>query len=100
MTTTINIGAVRANQSKLVDQAAGGGDIVITRRGKPVARLTALEATPKKRKLGRLKGKMRLPDFIDDPLPDWLLDMFEGRAPGSGLFPDQDDNGADDPSRR
>jgi prevent-host-death family protein len=85
---TINISAAKANLSKLVDQAAAGEDVVITRRGKPVARLTALEAIPQKRRLGGLRGKMRFPDFFDDPLPDGLLDMFEGKAPGSGLFPD------------
>ncbi len=97
---TISISAAKANLSRLVDQAAAGEDIIITRHGRRVARLTALEAGPRKRRLGGLKGRMRLPDSFDDPLPDWLLDMFEGKAPGSGLFPDQDDNETDDPSPR
>ena len=76
---TVNIHAAKTNLSKLVDQAAAGEEIVIARAGKPVARLVALEAAPKKRRLGGLQGKMRLPDNFDDPLPDWLLDAFEGR---------------------
>ncbi len=77
--TTVNIHAAKTNLSKLVDQAAAGEEIVIARAGKPVARLVALEGTPKKRRLGGLRGKIPYPDFIDDPLPDWLLDAFEGR---------------------
>jgi prevent-host-death family protein len=76
---TVNIHAAKTNLSKLVDQAAAGEEIVIARAGKPVARLVALAEAPKKRRLGGLKGKMRLPDNFDDPLPDWLLDAFEGK---------------------
>lgn len=75
---TVNIHAAKTQLSKLVDQAAAGEEIIIARAGKPVARLVPLEA-PKKRRLGGLKGKMRLPENFDDPLPDWLLDAFEGR---------------------
>jgi prevent-host-death family protein len=91
MMKTISISSAKSNLSKLADEAAAGEDIIITRHGKPVARLTALAAIPKKRRLGGLKGKMHFPDFFDDPLPDWLLDLFEGRAPGSELFPNTDD---------
>lgn len=76
---TVNIHAAKTNLSKLVDQAAAGEEIVIARAGKPVARLVALAAAPKKRRLGGLRDKIPYPDFIDDPLPDWLLDAFEGR---------------------
>ena len=77
--TTVNIHAAKTHLSKLVDQAAAGEEIVIARAGKPVARLVALEERPKKIRLGGLRGKMRLPDNFDDPLPDWLLDAFEGK---------------------
>jgi prevent-host-death family protein len=76
---TVNIHAAKTHLSKLVDQAAAGEEIVIARAGKPVARLVALEGAPKKYRLGGLRGKMRLPDNFDDPLPDWLLDAFEGK---------------------
>ena len=76
---TVNIHAAKTHLSKLVDQAAAGEEIIIARAGKPVARLVALEERPKKIRLGGLRGKMRLPDNFDDPLPDWLLDAFEGK---------------------
>jgi prevent-host-death family protein len=42
--SAINIYDAKAQLSKLVDQAAAGKDVVIARAGKPVARLTRLDA--------------------------------------------------------
>jgi prevent-host-death family protein len=77
--TTVNIHAAKTHLSKLVDKAAAGEEIVIARSGKPVARLVPLAAAPRKRRLGGLKGKMRMPENFENPLPDWLLDAFEGK---------------------
>jgi prevent-host-death family protein len=44
----INLADAKAHLSELVDRVEAGGSIAITRRGKPVARLTAV-ATPRKR---------------------------------------------------
>jgi prevent-host-death family protein len=77
---TINIHAAKTHLSRLVEQAAAGEEIIIAKAGRPVARLVALEpAAPKKRVLGQLRGKVRAFDNFDDPLPDDLLDAFEGR---------------------
>jgi prevent-host-death family protein len=77
---TINIYEAKTQLSKLVDMAAEGTDVVIARNGKPVARLTTLEA-PKKRnyKLGLLEGQGWIADDFDAPLPDDLQALFEGR---------------------
>jgi prevent-host-death family protein len=76
---TVNIYEAKTQLSKLVDLAAEGTDIVIARAGKPVARLTTLE--PKKRKLvpGLLQGQGWSADDFNDPLPDDLQALFEGR---------------------
>jgi prevent-host-death family protein len=44
----VNIAQAKAHLSELVDRAAGGDPVCITRRGKPVAKLTAAD-TPRKR---------------------------------------------------
>jgi prevent-host-death family protein len=44
----INLADAKAHLSELVDRVEAGDSIDITRRGKPVARLTAV-ATPRKR---------------------------------------------------
>lgn len=44
--------------------------IVITKRGKPVARLVPAEK-PKKEFIGRLKGVFQVVGDIESPLGDW-----------------------------
>jgi antitoxin (DNA-binding transcriptional repressor) of toxin-antitoxin stability system len=44
-----------------------------------VVRLVQIEARKERRKLGTLAGQLRVPDDFDDPLPDEILDAFEGR---------------------
>jgi antitoxin (DNA-binding transcriptional repressor) of toxin-antitoxin stability system len=41
---------------------------VIAKAGRPVARLVALAATARVRKVGVLKGKLALPDDFDAPM--------------------------------
>lgn len=75
---TINVHAAKTHLSRLVEDAAGGEEIIIAKAGKPVARLTALEAPKRRRVLGLLKGKLHLPDDIDAPLPEDVAKSFEG----------------------
>ncbi len=78
---TINIHAAKTQLSRLVDEAAAGAEIIIARAGKPVARLMPLAAppAPQRRVLGRLAGQISIPEDFDAPLPDDILDAFEGR---------------------
>jgi prevent-host-death family protein len=77
--THVNIYQAKTQLSQLVDQAAAGQDVIIARAGKAVARLTRLEAPRRKRQFGRLKGRIRVSDDFDAPLPDEVLAAFEGR---------------------
>lgn len=73
----VNIHEAKTHLSRLVKEAANGKEIVIAIAGKPAARLVPLEAAPtKRRKPGRLKGKIRIADDFDAPLPDELLKLF------------------------
>ena len=77
--TTVNIYEAKTHLSRMVDRAAEGEEIIISRNGRPVARLCQLE--PRKRntvKFGLLKGRFEVPDDFDAPLPDDLLRLFEG----------------------
>lgn len=77
---TINIHAAKTQLSRLVDEAASGKEIIIARAGKPVARLVPLASPLKQRRvLGRLAGQLTVPSDFDAPLPDDVLDAFEGR---------------------
>ncbi len=80
----VNIHEAKTHLSRLVKEAAKGKEFVIAIAGKPAARLVPLEAAPgKKRKPGRLKGKISFAGDFDAPLPEALLKQFNKGA----IFP-------------
>ena len=76
---TVNIHEAKTQLSRLVEQVEGGGEIVIARAGRPVARLVPLAAPVRRKQLGLLRGKIRVSADFDAPLPDDVLDAFEGK---------------------
>jgi prevent-host-death family protein len=76
----VNIHAAKTHLSRLIDQVNAGEEIVITRHGRPVARLVPTAEAQPKRRLGTLKGEVWVGEDFDEPLPDDLLDLFEGKG--------------------
>ncbi|MSQ72521.1 MAG: type II toxin-antitoxin system Phd/YefM family antitoxin [Betaproteobacteria bacterium] len=77
---TVNIHEAKTHLSRLVEEVGKGKDIVIAKSGKPMAKLTRINPAKPLRKPGFLKGKIRIAADFDAPLPDDLLDAFEGKA--------------------
>jgi prevent-host-death family protein len=75
----VNIYEAKTQLSKLVDLASSGTDVVIARAGKPVARLTTLKEEKRSIVFGLLEGQGWIADDFNDPLPDDLQALFEGR---------------------
>jgi prevent-host-death family protein len=77
----INIHAAKTHFSRLVDEAAAGAEIIIAKAGKPVAKLVPLVAPGHRprRRLGGLADVAVIPPDFDVPLPDEVIDAFEGR---------------------
>lgn len=73
----VNIHEAKTQLSRLVEDAAAGKEIVIAKAGKPIAKLSPVEPKRGPRKLGILKGKLRVPKNFDAPLPRTILDSFE-----------------------
>lgn len=76
---SVNIYDAKTRLSQLVDKAAAGEDVVVSRNGKPVARLTRLQEPRRRIVFGLLKGKLAVPDDFDAPMPDDVIAQFEGR---------------------
>ena len=74
---TVNIYEAKTRLSQLVEEAASGEDVVIARAGRPVARLTRLQKTARRRRLGLLDGRFRIPDDFNRPLPESVIRAFE-----------------------
>ncbi|WWF61293.1 type II toxin-antitoxin system prevent-host-death family antitoxin [Pseudomonas trivialis] len=76
---TVPLGEAKNNLSKLVDEAAAGNIITIAKHGRVMAQLVPI-TKPKGKRVGAMKGKLVIPDDFDAPLPDDLLDSFQGKA--------------------
>ncbi len=57
----VNIHEVKTHLSKLVEVASMGGEIIIAKAGKSMARLTGISSAKPTRKPGFLKGKSKSP---------------------------------------
>ena len=81
---TFNIHEAKTQFSRLLAAVEKGEEVVIARAGKPVAKVVPLSggkisgkrANPIVRKAGTLKGKIRIADDFDAPLPDDILESF------------------------
>lgn len=76
---TVNIYDAKTRLSQLVDKVASGEDVVVSRNGKPLVRITQLHTARRQIKFGVLKGKVTVGSDFDAPLPDSVLAGFEGR---------------------
>lgn len=76
----VNLYDAKSHLSELVDRAAAGEEIIIAKAGRPMARLVPLRTRHDQRAPGRWAGKLRIAADFDAPLPDSLLDAFEGLA--------------------
>jgi prevent-host-death family protein len=76
---SVNIYDAKTRLSQLVDRAAAGDDVIISRNGKPLVRITQLQPSKRAIRFGLLKGQFEVPDDFDAPLPDDVLAGFEGR---------------------
>jgi prevent-host-death family protein len=80
MKNPVNTHEAKTQFSKLLRRVAAGEEITIANRGVPVARLVPVEAQKAKRQLGFYGDTIKIPDDFDAPLPDEILDAFEGRT--------------------
>jgi prevent-host-death family protein len=76
---TVNIHEAKTHLSRLVDEVAAGTEIIIAKAGKPMARLSPIVAPARKKRLGLLKGKIKVAADFNAPLGDDVLASFEGR---------------------
>jgi len=81
-TQTFNVQEAGANLPSLLQAVASGKDIIIADKGKPMARLSRIEESRSDIRFGVLKGKIKVADDFDAPLPDRILSEFEGNGCG------------------
>ncbi|WP_404385023.1 type II toxin-antitoxin system Phd/YefM family antitoxin [Caenispirillum salinarum] len=78
----VNIHDAKTNLSRLVDQASKGETFIIARAGKPLVKVTAIEARPAKeqKRLGFMKGQIKVPDDFDRMGAEEIEQLFGGTS--------------------
>jgi prevent-host-death family protein len=79
--TTVNIHKAKTHLSRLVDEAANGKPFIIAKAGKPMVKVTALDApaAKKARRLGFLRGEFSIPDDFNSMGREEIERLFGGR---------------------
>ncbi len=71
MPKQVNVYEAKTQLSKLLEEVEGGGEVVIARNGKPVARLVPLQRSRPDRVPGGWEGKVWIADDFDDQGGEW-----------------------------
>jgi prevent-host-death family protein len=75
-----NLYEAKTSLSRLVDRAASGEEIILSKAGKPMAKLVPFHRPPEPRQPGGWEGQVRISEDFDAPLPPEILDAFEERG--------------------
>jgi prevent-host-death family protein len=75
----VNVAEAKASLPELIERAANGEEIILARAGRPRAKLVPIGPDPKRLRIpGKGHGRFRVKRGFDAPLPDDVLELFEG----------------------
>ena len=78
--SVVNIHEAKTHLSRLVDQAANGEPFVIAKAGKPLVKVTAIDAPAAPQRLGFMAGGFTVPDDFDRMGSEAIEKLFHGGA--------------------
>jgi len=74
----INIHTAKTHLSALVDKAAAGDSFIIAKAGKPMVKVIPLSTQKTVKRIGFLKGKIKIPADFDRMEQAEIINTFEG----------------------
>jgi len=74
---SVNVHEAKTHLSRYLERVAAGEEIIISKAGKPMAKLVPLTEPQTDRVAGLDKGLIQVPDDFDAPLPESVLKLFE-----------------------
>jgi prevent-host-death family protein len=77
---TVNIHEAKTHLSSLVEEAAQGESFIIAKAGKPMVKVTRLDAPKTLRRFGFLDGQYTVPEDFDTMFAEEIRQMFEGEG--------------------
>jgi prevent-host-death family protein len=72
-TKHVSLAEADGHLAELIDAASRGDEIVIETEGKPAVKLVLVKPMRTQRELGVYRGKIRMRDDFNEPLPDDFL---------------------------
>jgi prevent-host-death family protein len=75
MSTILNVTEAKAKFSEVVERASQGEEIIVTRMGHPIARITRYDPAASNRRLGFFTGRIRVAADFDDWPEDIARDL-------------------------
>jgi prevent-host-death family protein len=77
---TVNIHEAKTHLSRLIEAAVKGEPFVIAKAGKPLVKVTALDAPADKplQRQGFMEGRIEVPDDFDEMFREEIEQMFYG----------------------
>ncbi|MEE4462830.1 type II toxin-antitoxin system Phd/YefM family antitoxin [Azotobacter chroococcum] len=79
---TVNIHEAKTNLSRLIEQAVQGEPFIIAKAGKPLVKVSRLDApdTTRMKRLGFMAGQIAIPDDFDRMGSEEIEQLFGGEA--------------------
>jgi antitoxin (DNA-binding transcriptional repressor) of toxin-antitoxin stability system len=74
----VNIYEAKTQPSRLIELAVQGETFIIAKAGKPMVKVTAVEAPTAARRLGFLAGQMQVPEDFDSMGAAQIEAVFDG----------------------
>ncbi len=74
----VNVADVKAHLSRYLERVEGGDTVVVCRRNVPIAEIRAISRLPDKLRPVGIDRGMTVPPSFFEPLPDTLLNAFDG----------------------
>lgn len=80
---TVNIHEAKTHLSRLVEEAARGEAFIIAKAGRPMVKVVPLDPAEAgtHRRLGFLRGEIRIPEDFDRIGDEVIRQLFHGDAP-------------------
>ena len=75
----VSLEEIERHPAEYLDRVIEGETVVIFQAERPIAEIRPVTETAALRPIGLAKGEFVVPDDFDAPLPDNILDEFEGR---------------------
>ena len=73
---SVNVQEAKTHLSRLLARVTAGEEIVISRYGRPIARLVPANPVPKRRGGGGWESSISMDDSFDDELPqEWMAPL-------------------------